>query len=393
MLVSARILAYLQHFNRRSNCETRLSRNKGGNEYVSLLACGVLRCFLSLRTPLCIIPRRSEREEDSTVKIAERATANSSDLISVLILTYNNFEGIYPTLDSVFQQEYPNIQIVISDDGSKHFSLERPSIEHYINDHASNNITSVVINPLRVNKGTVANTNSALGYAEGKYVISLAPEDTFVTSRALDSYVEFMNRNKDCDICFGKLRGVTPNGEYRYQLLSCDTDYDKLASFDNTQTLHHLFKRNFLPAPAAFFRKSTYEKFGAHDEDIRLIEDYPYWITVILNGGKFGYLDQYTVDYSLTGVSSGGEYSSAFIDDMFKIYEKYIFPNDTRFGMLQPLYNNLKRWGLSYYAAKAKWDELLPLQRFVDRIIFSPIHLFTVAQRSANDAKNKRANQ
>lgn len=326
------------------------------------------------------------------MKIAERATASSSDLISVLILTYNNFEGIYPTLDSVFQQEYPNIQIVISDDGSLRFGLERPSIERYINDHASSNITSVVIKSLHVNKGTVANTNSALGYAKGDYVISLAPEDTFVSSRTLRSYVDYMSCNKDCDICFGKLRGVTPNGEYRYQLLSCDTDYDKLAAFDNAQTLNHLFKRNFLPAPAAFFRKSTYEKYGKHDEDIRLIEDYPYWIAVMLSGGKFGYLDQYTVDYSLTGVSSGGEYSSAFIDDMFKIYEKYIFPNDMRFGAFQPLYNNLKRWGLSYYAAKAKWGELQPLQRVASRIIFSPIHLFTVAQQFVNDAKNRRIN-
>ena len=39
-------------------------------------------------------------------------------LISFVIPIYRNFEGVYDTLKSVFVQDYPNIEIILSDDGS-----------------------------------------------------------------------------------------------------------------------------------------------------------------------------------------------------------------------------------------------------------------------------------
>lgn len=38
--------------------------------------------------------------------------------ISLIVLTYRFFSGIYNTLDSIFEQDYPSIELIISDDGS-----------------------------------------------------------------------------------------------------------------------------------------------------------------------------------------------------------------------------------------------------------------------------------
>ena len=327
---------------------------------------------------------------EESVANAKNANGETVPLVSMLVLTYNNIEGIYPTLDSIFAQRYPRIELVISDDASRDFEEQRASVQAYLDQHAGLNVENVVINAIPHNVGTVKNKNSALSLAKGDYAMCLAAEDTLIGEDVLETYVIFMELNPAIDVCFGKLRGVTPDGEYKYELLACDTDYDKLRGFDRQQTLNHLFRRNFLPEPSAFYRMDAYARFGLHDEEIRLIEDYPFWIKVILQGGRFGYIDDYTVDYLLTGVSSAGEYSEQFMRDLMRIYDKYVFPNDRRFKALQGPYNILKRWGLEFYLAKAQWDDYDKLTKARKAVFYSPLFAFTWSQRKLNDLENKR---
>lgn len=42
-------------------------------------------------------------------------------LVSVIVLSYKNIKGIYDTVDSILKQDYDNIEIVISDDGTPNF--------------------------------------------------------------------------------------------------------------------------------------------------------------------------------------------------------------------------------------------------------------------------------
>ena len=308
-------------------------------------------------------------------------------LVSVLVLTYNNQDGIYPTLDSIFMQRYPSIEIVISDDGSEEF--DRSALEDYIAAHKGKNIQQVRIDRLPENRGTVCNTNHAIRMSSGEYIFSLSPDDFMTDESVLETYVAFMEEHP-VPVAFGKLRGVTPEGEYRYELLSCDQDFDKLRSWDAQTTLEHLFRRNFLPAPTMFLRRSTYEKYGYHDEEIRLIEDYPYWIHLCLQGETFGYLDKVMVDYGLTGVSSTGVYGKMFMKDMHVIYEKYIFPNDHRYGVLQKPYNFLKKSGLNYYDAKACWDEYSSRQKAGARVKYAPFFAYTALLDKKVEKKNRR---
>ena len=36
--------------------------------------------------------------------------------LTILVVSYNNFNYIFETLDSIFEQTYNNIQLIISDD-------------------------------------------------------------------------------------------------------------------------------------------------------------------------------------------------------------------------------------------------------------------------------------
>ena len=41
--------------------------------------------------------------------------------ISIIILSYQKYDGLYRTLDTILSQNYRNIEILISDDGSEQF--------------------------------------------------------------------------------------------------------------------------------------------------------------------------------------------------------------------------------------------------------------------------------
>lgn len=312
-----------------------------------------------------------------------------SALLSMIVLSYRNIPGIYESLDSILKQTYDNIEIVISDDATPGFQKEIERIRTYIEEHNSGNIQNVVINAIEVNGGTVKNINSAIRLSHGFYVKVLSAEDELSHENVLQNYVDFMEVS-EFDICFGKMRGVTPKGKYVYELLSCESDYDKLKKYTIEETRNRLFKRNFLPAPAWCIKRPLFERYGLFPEDTRLIEDYPYWCYLTEQKVKFGYIDEVMIDYKMSGESSSGIYGEVFMSDMLVIYDRYIFPHDKRFGVFQPIYNTLKRGGLNFYIARARWKSYNKWEKAKAGIKYFPFFCYTKLLDLIVQHKNKK---
>ncbi|MBR2823855.1 MAG: glycosyltransferase [Clostridia bacterium] len=309
-------------------------------------------------------------------------------LASILILSYNNLDGLYDTLDSVFRQDYPDIELVIADDASRDYREKQPALDAYIGSHRTPRIRDVIWVPHETNGGTVKNSNDAIRASHGEYLLALASEDTLAHESALSHMIQYLADSGE-NVCFGRVRGITPDGEYVDHLLSCESDYARLRSYTVEQTRNRLFARNFLPGACALKTRKLYEEYGLYPESVRLIEDYPFWLELTRKGVRFVYLDEVTVLYRLSGVSSTGHYSEMFMRDMYTIYEGYIFPYDHRYGALQGIYNRLKRLGLDYYMALARWEKLTPGARLLNRVRYFPFFVYTGLQRWSNDRKNR----
>lgn len=310
-------------------------------------------------------------------------------LVSIIILSYCNIKGIYETLESVLEQNYSPIELIISDDGTPGFGKETDKLRSYIDEHKQDNIVNVIINAIPVNAGTVKNVNSALALAKGYYIKLISAEDYFVDANSIRLFVEYLE-GSDFDICFSKVRGVTPEGEFVYELASCDSDYDKLKKYSIGQIRNYLFARNFLPAPAAFMKRGLFERYGFFKEDTKLIEDYPFWLYLSGEGVPFGFLDRILVNYRLSGVSSKGVYGVKFMEDMYVIYERFIFPYDRRYAFFQGVYNFLKRQGLDSYMAKAKWEHYSKKEKFISYLKYGIFFLYINMQNAAVDRKNRK---
>lgn len=47
-----------------------------------------------------------------------------TELVSVIVLTYRKFDLLEENLNSIYMQDYPNIEIIIGDDGSDNFDYD-----------------------------------------------------------------------------------------------------------------------------------------------------------------------------------------------------------------------------------------------------------------------------
>lgn len=309
--------------------------------------------------------------------------SNSNRLVSIVVISYKNLHGIYETLDSIFKQNYGAIEVVVSDDGTPGFADEEPCIREFISSNKSPGIANVVIRGAERNEGTVKNVNKGIVASSGEYVKVLSAEDCLATEDAIRTYVDFLE-GSDYEICFAKMRGVTKDGAIKEHLASCEDDYGLLSGMTPQQMENRLFARNCLPAPAWCAKRSLFEKHGLFPECARLIEDYPYWLKLSHEGVRFGFIDEVLVLYRLSGVSSAGHYSEAFMDDMYAIYDEFIFPHDRRYGPAQPVYNRLKRAGLDYYMSLARQESYSRSKKMLQKLKYAPFSLYTYIQGKAN---------
>ncbi|MGR5970150.1 glycosyltransferase family 2 protein [Bacillus paranthracis] len=93
-------------------------------------------------------------------------------LVSVLIPTYNRPNYFKIALDSVLAQEYPNIEIIITDDSTNDetYSIVAPLIKSFSNIHYFKNSERL---------GGVKNFQQAFLRSKGEYINFLMDDDFF----------------------------------------------------------------------------------------------------------------------------------------------------------------------------------------------------------------------
>lgn len=103
--------------------------------------------------------------------------ADSVPLVSVSIITYNQVHLIRSCIDSALAQDYPNMEVIVADDGSTDGTAE--VVKTIAGEHPDR--VFAILSP--VNQGVTANSNRALGPCRGKYIAFLAGDDVFLPGK------------------------------------------------------------------------------------------------------------------------------------------------------------------------------------------------------------------
>lgn len=260
--------------------------------------------------------------------------AVTKELFSVIILCYRHFEYLYSAIDSVLEQDYPNIELIISDDSSPKFPRKR--LEQYIEDHRRENIVRVMIRQEESNVGTVRHLNHAVQSCSGSYVIALAGDDNLWDNAVLNRYVKgFSHAPENCFI------EMAQTAMYDESLKRLESFYLKpavRAALEKTETdtedLKRLLVRNLacLPSTSTCFRWEFFQKFGSFDEHYTLIEDYPMHMRLAEEKWIIHYENFVAVKHRHGGVSHGQTQSSTqtsmlYYQDTVRMIKEIVLPN------------------------------------------------------------------
>jgi alpha-1,3-rhamnosyltransferase len=225
-------------------------------------------------------------------------------IVSIVVPCYNHAKYVKDTIQSIINQSYENIELIIIDDGSKDGSVAM--IQEMIS--ACQNRFRRFEFRHRANKGLSKTLNEGIEWAEGKYFSALASDDIYMPNK-VEFQVEFMEDNKQYGMCYGKVL-VFEN--------SIDNTFEYNSSNRQGWVFNELINDgNFIPAPSVFILKDVFNKVGRYDETL-FMEDWDMWLR-IAKEYQIGYVDEYLVYYR--------RHDSNISKQTYKMYEaqKMIF--------------------------------------------------------------------
>jgi len=119
-------------------------------------------------------------------------------LVSIAVITYNQIKFLRECLESILNQDYENIEIVVADDGSD------DGTQAMLKNYAGNFPGKFKLCLSDKNKGITANSNAALFSCAGKYIAFMGGDDLMLPGK-LSRQVEFMEKNGNCAISYHDL--------------------------------------------------------------------------------------------------------------------------------------------------------------------------------------------
>lgn len=270
-------------------------------------------------------------------------------LVTVSIFTYNSARTVIETLDSIYIQTYPNIELIISDDCSLDETVA--ICRQWINEHNSRFSACKVLEAAK-NTGITANCNRAIADAKGKYLKLLAGDD-LLEQDAISEYVQYMIDNPQAIYAFSRVT-VFGNNQSKINFFT-NTIFDySFFSLTKNEQYKWLIGKWFQPIPAAsaFVNILNAKNAGVfyYDERIPMLEDWPKWIALSQKGIDFHFVDKPLARYRVTenSVCSGEKYNDAFIKSKALLYRYYQFkPTIHLFGLRRAVFLYINNMAIS----------------------------------------------
>ena len=234
------------------------------------------------------------------------ATADRFPLVSVIIRTKDCPQLLKKALDSVMEQTYGNLEIVVVNDGGIPVS---ELLETYQN--LSPQIRYI---NLSANQGRTAAANIGLDNARGQYLIFLDDNDLFEADH-IANLVEVLHAQPACRVAYTGYRTIDDSGAD-----AAPNDADVNLPYSPQR----LMCGNHIPVHAAMFQRALIESGCRFDERIEFYEDWDFWLQLAQHT-RFCHVDKTSALYRSSGASGVGVNMDAakVQDSRSKIFEKW----------------------------------------------------------------------
>ncbi len=245
--------------------------------------------------------------------------SESLPLVSIVIPAYNGESFLEESVRSVLEQDYPNIELLVFDDGSSDGTaelLKSYGDRFYWESHE--------------NIGQSATLNKGWRMATGE-ILSYLSVDDILEPEAVRESVKALEENPDVIMTYGDYSLIDENGQVLRQVKAPDFNYKEMLSKIIVQ-----------PGPGVFFRKKGFEDIGGWDTSLRQVPDFEYWIRLGLKG-EFKHLHNSLARFRVhEGSQSFAETSVEKAEECVRVIESFFDKQD-----ISSEINKLKNTALS----------------------------------------------
>lgn len=248
-------------------------------------------------------------------------------LVTIITPAYNRADYLGETIESVLAQDYPNIEYIVLDDGSKDNTvelLESYSGRLYWESHA--------------NMGEIRTVNKAYAMAKGEYIAVINSDDPLLPG-AISAVVETFKNNPDALVVYPDWQYIDGNGKTVMDVQTPEYDY-----------LEMLATHKCIPGPGTFVSRKALDLTGLRDPKVKYISDFDLWLRMGLHG-PFKRLPQVLATYrvhptSLSSTEQGRKMSSEDIEMLDRLYKRTDLPKT-----VQDIKRKAYSWG-HYHACQ-----------------------------------------
>lgn len=251
---------------------------------------------------------------------------NNQPLVSVSVVTYNSSKTVVETLNSIFNQTYQKLELIVSDDCSTDNTVE--ICREWIDAHKERFERAELL-MVEKNTGVAANMNRAADACRGEWVKDIAGDDVLLPD-CVETYVDYVQENPEAVCVFANVDvfgGSEGDRKYWEDYFSIEQEF---FTWSNEEQYDYLtLIGNHIPAATAFYNRGKFVELGVrNDERTPFLEDRPKWITLLKEGVHFDYINKVTAKYRLSDSSLWRKTPEKFIKSQAKVYLYYCFRND-----------------------------------------------------------------
>lgn len=237
-----------------------------------------------------------------------------SGLISVILPVYNCERSIGYTIQSVLDQTYKNIEIIIIDDASDDST---PEICRTFGEKDSR--IRFISNT--ENCGTLESRIKAIETADGDWIAFIDGDDLWHREK-LEKQIILRN-STNCDLVYTASSFIDENG----------STYNWIMHVPEEVGYRKLLKQNIISNSSVLVRKKDFLKFSPHEErENDMHEDFACWLLMLKDGLVARGIDEPLITYRISKSSTSGNKRSAAVMNMntykyigLSFFERYFY--------------------------------------------------------------------
>lgn len=212
-------------------------------------------------------------------------TSRDFGLVSVIMAAYNAEKTIEQSINSVLNQTYPDVELLVVDD----YSQDR-TVKLVENIMARDNRVRLIYN--KENCGVSYTRKHGLEEAKGAWIAILDSDDIWAPEKLEKQII--LQKKMNADLLFTGSAFIDSDGQ----------PIDWYLHAPSEVTYRHLLKQNVLSNSSSLVRKELYEKHYAVGDGMH--EDFAVWLGILKEGKKAYGVDEPLLTYRIAKSSKSG---------------------------------------------------------------------------------------